>query len=557
MQPDSAALAQPARPSEREIVEELERIIGERTFDHWFRDKASIEVGDRGLTVGVENAFLLSWLQRRFRPALADAARRLLGDSAEVRFEARTPASQQPPLGQDSAAGTGSALTVVPPGDSRGSGEARGPEKVAAFLSSAALPSTARSRPDRRDHRCAARPVPHPEPSAAEHSRQDHSSQVVHPAARSAATSRPAAGPGSASRGAGSSGGHGAGERRFEDLADFVPGPCNELALTAALQVCESPGTRYNPLVIYGGVGTGKTHLLEGLCRRLRSVPAASHVLLISAESFANCFIQALRERSLPSFRQRFRTVGTLMVDDVDFLDGKRVIQEEFLHTVNQLQAHQRQIVLTSDRHPRLLTRLGEDLVTRMVAGIVCRIEAPDLATRRAIAARKAARFSVRISEEALEFVVARFSRNVRELEGALNRLETLGLMTGKPVSAAAARQILAELERDCIRAVRLPDVEQTVCRFFGVEPAALRSARRVRSLSQPRMLAMYLARKLTGAAYSEIGEYFGGRNHSTVISAERRVRRLLDASATVAIAAQSWNVVDLMSSLEQLLLTG
>ena len=182
--------------------------------------------------------------------------------------------------------------------------------------------------------------------------------------------------------------------RRFADLADFVKGPCNELALTAALQICEQPGSRYNPLVLYGGVGTGKTHLLEASYRRLRAGHPALRVMFLSAEGFANHFTQALRDRSLPSFRQRFRSVDVLIIDDVDFLDGKRVIQEEFLHTVKQLESHDRQIVLSADRHPRLLTRLSEELVTRFISGIVCRMESPDLETRRAIVARKAARLT-------------------------------------------------------------------------------------------------------------------------------------------------------------------
>jgi chromosomal replication initiator protein len=323
------------------------------------------------------------------------------------------------------------------------------------------------------------------------------------------------------------------------------------------MQICDLPGSRYNPLVLHGGVGTGKTHLLEATFRRLRARHPALRVLFLSAEGFANHFTQALRDRSLPSFRQRFRGVDVLIIDDVDFLDGKRVIQEEFLHTIRQLETQERQIVLSADRHPRLLTKLSEELVTRFISGIVCRMESPDLETRRAIVARKATRLTARISEDALELVARRFRTSVRELEGALNCLETYGLMTGKTIGVSTARQVLADLERDCVRAVRLADVEQTVCRFFAVDPAELRSARRSRSVSQPRMLAMYLARKMTQAAYSEIGEYFGGRNHSTVMSAEKRVRDQLASQITVRVAAQNWQLGELLSSLEQQLMTG
>jgi chromosomal replication initiator protein len=200
---------------------------------------------------------------------------------------------------------------------------------------------------------------------------------------------------------------------------------------------------------------------------------------------------------------------------------------------------------------------LSEELVTRFIAGIVCRMESPDLETRRAIVSRKAARLTARVSDEALELVAQRFRTSVREIEGALNCLEAHGLTSGKPVTLSAARHVLADLERDCVRVVRLSDVEQTVCRFFAVGVDDLRSPRRSRSVSQPRMLAMYLARKMTQAAYSEIGEYFGGRNHSTVMSAEKRVLELLKSQATLRVATQNWDLGDLVGSLEQQLLTG
>jgi chromosomal replication initiator protein len=328
------------------------------------------------------------------------------------------------------------------------------------------------------------------------------------------------------------------------------------LALTAALQVCEQPGG-YNPLVLHGGVGIGKTHLLEGIYRRMRARYPSFRVVFLSAESFANYFTQALRDRTLASFRQRFRGVDVLMIDDVDFLDGKRVIQEEFLHTIKQLESHGRQVALTADRHPRLLTRSSEELVTRFMSGIVCRLESPDVDTRRTIVARKAARLTARITDEVIEFVVQRFALSVRELEGALNFLENYGHATGKTINLAVARNVLADLDRDCTRIVRVAEVEQAVCRLFSIGPNELRSPRRNRTVSQPRMLAMYLARKMTQAAYTEIGEHFGGRNHSTVMSAEKRVRTLLEADATVRAGSQEWKLGDLLASLEQQLLTG
>ena len=537
MQPNSTALVQPSISPEREMLQEVKELVGSQTFEHWFEGTASIEIADDQVTIGVENPFLLSWMQHRFRPAVAEAARRVLGDSAQIRFQARSAEVVKVDATAKISAPTHCLVKEpvptlpAPAGDDSisTSRDKSGPGTLVPMRVGTVLKRSAVA-PVLRSNVCSA-PAP---------AQTKHTTQAV---PRSSASK-----PSSPAQPAG---------RRFADLADFVKGPCNELALTAALQICEQPGTRYNPLVLYGGVGTGKTHLLEASYRRLRAGHPKLHVMFLSAEGFANHFTQALRDRSLPSFRQRFRGVDVLIIDDVDFLDGKRVIQEEFLHTVKQLESHDRQIVLSADRHPRLLTRLSEELVTRFISGIVCRMESPDLETRCAIVARKAVRLTTRVSTEALDLVVQRFRTSVREIEGALNCLETYGLMTGKQVGLSAARHVLADLDRDCVRVVRLSDVEQAVCRFFAVDPDELRSPRRSRSVSQPRMLAMYLARKMTQSAYSEIGKYFGGRNHSTVMSAEKRVRDLLASQVTMRVAAQNWKLGDLVSSLEQQLMTG
>lgn len=515
---------------EDRIAEQLKETVGPQVFAHWFRGKASIEVADNRVTVVAANPFLSSWLQHRFRADVAGAAQNVLGAAADVRFKARTPKA------------------IASARDSN-------PTALPTIVIEPATPQFPCASPVEFDAGgCRTGAIV--KSVAADVDR--HAVALKTPSAATAQKLRDAGSPtslGSALRnGCGSSV---PSERRFADLADFVTGPCNQLAMTAAVQICEQPGGRYNPLVIFGGVGTGKTHLLEGIYRRLRAFQPRIRAMFLSAETFANFFTQSLRERSLPSFRQRFRSVDALIVDDVDFLDGKRVIQEEFLHTIKQLESHQRQIVLSADRHPRLLTKLSDELVTRFIAGLVCRLEPPDLATRRAIIARKAARLGDRVAEEALEFVAQRFKTSVREMEGALNCLETYGSMIGKTVSLSAARQVLADLDRDCVRAVGLAEVETAVCEVFAVHGDELRSQRRSRSVSQPRMLAMYLARRMTPAAYSEIGEHFGGRNHSTVMSAEKRVRKMLASDTSLRVAAQTWKISDLVKSLEQQLMTG
>ncbi len=348
-----------------------------------------------------------------------------------------------------------------------------------------------------------------------------------------------------------------ASRRRFAGLSDFIASEANQLAITATRQVANAPGGALNPLCLYGGVGCGKTHLLEGVYRHVRREFPALQVLFLTAENFANYFTQALRDRNLPSFHQKFRTVDVLLVDDVDFLHGKRGIEEEFLHTLKSLESDGRQIVLTADRHPRLLTKLSDELVTRMLSGMACRLESPDLETRQQIVRQLVQKSSFPVADEALDFVARRFSNNVRELEGAINCLQTYHSMTRSRVGLRAAREILARLERDCVRIVKLADIEKAVCHMFQVTGDELKSAKRSRSVSQPRMLAMYLSRHLTACAYSEIGQYFGNRNHSTVMAAERKVRRLIDENGEIRVCADEWPLKELVDSLESQLKMG
>jgi chromosomal replication initiator protein len=345
--------------------------------------------------------------------------------------------------------------------------------------------------------------------------------------------------------------------RRFADLSEFVIGDCNRLAVTAVRQSAERPDGAGGPLFIYGPVGAGKTHLLEGLYREIRGSMSALQVVFLTSEQFTNYFTQALRDHTLPGFRQKFRTVDVLLIDDIDFLDAKRVVQEEFLHTFQQLESHGKLIVACGDRHPRLLAKISDELKTRFLSGMVCRLDVPDLETRERIAVCKSRRLQADFSPEAIKYVARRFSNSVRELEGALHCLQVYYRMTGKRVGVTAAREVLGDLERDCLRVVRMADIERAVCDLFGLAAADLKSPRRARSISEPRMMAMYLARRHTRAAYSEIGQYFGGRNHATVISADRKVAAWLAENAQVKVASQTWRLTDVLDALEQQLLAG
>jgi chromosomal replication initiator protein len=475
----------------------LRTTIGAQSYQLWFRDRTELTIRHDELVVRVASPFLSTWLQRQFREPIGAVAASVLGPAARVRFEIDGSLAV--------AAETKTDHVAI---------------NVAASLS--------RGRATSVDAQSVAKPSVSASPRGSEATMT-----------RSDATSRAAANS----------------SRRFAKLEDFVAGSCNQLAMAAVRQVCEAPGERLNPLYLFGGVGLGKTHLLEGLYCELRRRFPGWNILFLTSEQFANYFTQALRTQALPSFRQRFRGFDVLLVDDVDFFDGKRVIQEEFLHTVKTLEGLGKQLAVTADRHPRLLSQISEELSTRFVSGLVCRLEAPDLDTRTRLIQHKLTQRTLELTPDAITLVAQWFRNNVRELEGALNCLEAHFAMSPQRMNAAAARQILADLQRDCVRIVRLADVERAVCDLFRMIPDELRSSSRARNVAQPRMLAMFLARKLTQAAYSEIGQYFGGRNHSTVISAERQVQEWLAANTPFTIAARQWSASELLQTLEQQLL--
>jgi chromosomal replication initiator protein len=314
--------------------------------------------------------------------------------------------------------------------------------------------------------------------------------------------------------------------RRWHRLSDFVVGPCNRVAHASAVSVVEEPGQGANPLVLHGSVGTGKTHLLEGIYVGLRKAHPDWDVRFATAEEFTNSFLHAMHTGKLGAFRRRFRECEALLVDDLNFLATKRATQEEFLHTFDVLQAEGRQVVVTCDCHPRLADEFTPELADRLVGGAVWALAPPDADTRLAILRSRAARLGEPLApDHVLHHLSDRLRGNVRELEGALHALRHFARVTGKPIDLALANEALADLLRHAVRIVQLSEIDAAVCHVLKLKPGALQSQQRAWAVSHPRMLAMYLARKHTSAAYSEIGLFFGGRNHSTAVAAEKKVR--------------------------------
>lgn len=333
-------------------------------------------------------------------------------------------------------------------------------------------------------------------------------------------------------------------------LAGFVVGASNEYAFRAA-ELTASGRQQASPVLFCGTTGVGKTHLLRAIQREYRRRHPHLTAVYLSAEQFTSSFIDACRGSGLPSFRHKCRGARLLLIDDVQFFAGKQRTIEELQHTVDTMLREGRQFVLASDRSLAELHPLGQELVSRLAGGLTCEIEAPEFTTRLEILRRLANEIGLTIGDEILSKIATQITAGARELRGALHKLHAMSLAEGEPVSRDMAERVLGDLARYSTRAVRLADVERVVCSVFGVEPAQLRSDRKGRSMSEPRNLAMWLARKYTRAAWSEIGQYFGRRSHSTVIAAHRRVERLISTQGQVGLDDRSCGVEEAIRKLE------
>lgn len=301
---------------------------------------------------------------------------------------------------------------------------------------------------------------------------------------------------------------------------NFVVGNSNQFSHAAACRVAEEPGASYNPLFIYGGVGLGKTHLLHAIGNAVLEKNPRKRVCYISSETFTNELIQALRHAKMDEFKKRFRSIDVLLVDDIQFICGKERTQEEFFHTFNVLYNLKHQIVITSDKIPQEIHGLEERLQTRFSWGLAADLQAPDFETRVAILRRKASLESFLLPEDVAGFVAEKFSSNIRELEGALTRLRAASLVHGVNVDLKVAAAALKPLLQPKAVNLSIDDIKKAVANHFNLKTSEIVSKRRTKNLSFPRHIAMYLCRKHTTCSYPEIGQEFGGRDHSSVIHA-------------------------------------
>ena len=346
------------------------------------------------------------------------------------------------------------------------------------------------------------------------------------------------------------------GRRSILRLADFVVGPSKRMACGAVEMAALRPG-EVSPLVIHGPSGVGKTHLLEGVCERARELHPGINAVCLSAEQFTTGFLQALHGSGLPGFRRTCRNADLLVIDDLQFFVGKKATLLELLQTLDAVQRQGRQVVFGCDRELDALPELGPELLTRLRGGMIARILPPDYEVRRGIVASVCGKRAFGVPDEVVHFIATSMTRHARELFGAVNRLEATSLMLGVPVTLGMAEEALADLVRSSTRSVRLADIERAVCKAFGIESGSLQSSRRARTVSHPRMLAMFLARKHTQAALAEIGTYFGRRSHSTVIAAQKAVGDWVQKRSPIMLADSAWDVEEAIRRVEDVLRAG
>jgi chromosomal replication initiator protein len=500
-----AAAGMPA-PSAARVLDAFRARIGDDRFAVWFGDAAcTIEpAGDDALQVllTVGTGFTHEWLRRTFRTEFEAAVRETCG-AAETVWQSRS--------------AEGSAEPATP---------------AVADASSAGEPRRKRRQEGPRGSKAAARGPRRPEPGVEPASRQ--LSVVARPVAAAAPPAR----------------------RQPLRLGDFVIGPSNRMAFAAVELAAARPG-EMSPLVIHGPSGVGKTHLVEAACDRARELHPGATAVCLSAEQFTTAFLQALHGGGLPGFRRSCRSADVLVIDDLQFFVGKKATLLELQQTLDTLLRQGRQLIFACDRELDALPELGADLLTRLRGGMVARLLPPDYDVRRGIVAAVCAKRGLAVPDDVLHYVATSMTRHARELLGAVNRLEATSHMLGVPVALEMAQEALADLVRSSSRSVRLADIERAVCKAFGIESGALQSARRARSASHPRMLAMFLARKHTQAALTEIGGYFGRRSHSTVIAAQKAVGDWVATGTQVVLADATWNVEEAIRHVEDVLRAG
>lgn len=324
---------------------------------------------------------------------------------------------------------------------------------------------------------------------------------------------------------------------------NFVIGPSNRFACAAGLAVAESPSKAYNPLFIYGQVGLGKTHLIQAITHKINKLHPQLRIQYMSSEKFTNELIDSIRNRSTNEFRQKYRNIDVLLIDDIHFIAGKESTQEEFFHTFNFLHENHKQIIITSDRPPREINKLEERLSSRFAWGLITDIQPPDFETRVAILKKKMESETVRVPDDVITFIADQVKTNIRELEGALIRVSAYAILDDNPVTLSMAKNILKDMVKETTKNISIEMVQKSVAEHFSISLSELRAKRRNRNVVLPRQIAMYLSRKLTNMSLPEIGNAFGGKDHTTVLHSFKKIEKEVINDSTIK------NTVELLTT--------
>lgn len=502
-------------PQLARLADAIAQRVGPQRFHVWFNNSTRLDLKQDGLEIAVPNDFISEWIGRNFSGTIQEAAQEVLGCDLPVRFSVVPQLFDVAPREEERDGGAGLPASTVRNADRM----LRGRSADGQELSFGGSTTQALLDPPR--------PAPRFAVVRREIQRQPP------PAPASSMT------------------------RLRHDIESFVVGPSNQLAFNAAMHVAEFPGTQYNPLFIHGDCGLGKTHLLQGLCKRFIEHHPAKRWLYMTGEEFTNDFLFALRNNKVEGFRRKMRDLDLLVIDDVHFLSGKKATQEEFLHTFNAIEALGRQVVMASDSHPKMIEEFGESLINRFVSGMVVRVDSPNHTMRCQILRGLSRRAGMELSDEVIAWVARRVTQNVRELEGAITRISAHVKLTGQKPEIALVQEALGDLERQLIQPVKPDSILQAVCNYFGLEMKDLMSGRRQRTISLARSIAMYLIRKTAKLSFPEIGMRMGKRNHSTVISACRRMEKAVSKNEPLAwtsnIGERTEEAPELIQRLEEL----
>ncbi len=456
--------------------------VNEGTFRIWFEPTVGLGLANGTYSVGVASDFARDWIDSRFRTIMSDAVSQVVGQPTAFDIVVSPVLSHAPSV-----------------------------DPSAAFTASNDPPASAANPPASPAHQRAGVSGP---------SNNSTRQASFRPAVASPASASPAHNNDPVAA---------AGLMAKNTFDSFVVGQSNRFAHAASLAAAETPGTQYNPLFIYGGVGLGKTHLLQAIGNyALRNHPGMK-VRCLSVETFTNDFINSLRDDSIEGFKNRYRTIDVLLIDDIQFLQKKEQTQEEFFHTFNALYDAQKQIVITSDRPPKGLATLEDRLVSRFEWGLITDIQPPDLETRVAILRKKVRAEAIPLTDDdVLMLIASRVPTNIRELEGCLTRVVAFSSFTKRPIDVPLANEVLKDIPETPTSRITIDMILSAVAESTGVSITEITGDKRSRSVVESRHLAMYLTRELTDASLPKIGDHIGGRDHTTVLHAVDKVSKLL-----------------------------